>query len=49
MIDADAEVKGYTKEVMKFWATEHYRNTLLKVKAIIISKPKTKPAILPLA
>jgi hypothetical protein len=26
MADAEAEAKGYTKEVMKTWATEHYRH-----------------------
>lgn len=31
MADAEAEAKGYTKEVMKSWATEHYRhNPLVK-------------------
>ena len=26
MADAEAEAKGYTKEIIKAWATEHFRN-----------------------
>lgn len=29
MADAEAEAKGYTKEVMKAWAAEHYRHNSL--------------------
>ena len=38
MADAEAEAKGYTKEVMKTWATEHTRhNPISKWKLWLIA------------